>query len=161
MQWYALYVKSRAEKKVADRLDQQGFEAFCPLKTEVRQWSDRKKKVQVPYFPSYVFVKTTEKSRLEVQKTTGVVGFVYWLRQPAVISEKEMQAVQAFFNDYAAEPIAITHYEAGQQLRVKHGVFEGKSGVVLRQQKNRICLQLEQLNCSLSVELSKAQVEAV
>ncbi|WP_121667591.1 UpxY family transcription antiterminator [Mesonia aquimarina] len=161
MQWYAVYVKSRAEKKVNDRLDQQGFEAYCPLKTEVRQWSDRKKKVQVPYFSSYVFVKTTAKNRLEVLKTPGVVAFVYWLQQPAVISEKEMQSVQAFFNDYAAETIAITHYEPGQQLRVKHGVFEGKNGVVIRQQKNRVCLQLEQLNCSLSVELSKAQVEAV
>ena len=44
--WYALYVKSRSEKKVLTQLEEQGFEAFLPLVTHVKQWSDRKKKVE-------------------------------------------------------------------------------------------------------------------
>ena len=48
MPWYALYTQPRQEKKVVSRLEQLGIEVYCPLLIQVRQWSDRKKKVEVP-----------------------------------------------------------------------------------------------------------------
>ena len=56
MPWYVIYTKPKNEKKVAERLQQIEIEVFCPLVTVVKQWSDRKKKIQIPLFNSYVFV---------------------------------------------------------------------------------------------------------
>ena len=50
LHWYALYVKSRSEKKVLSQLEDMGLEAFLPLVTRIKQWSDRKKKVEEPLF---------------------------------------------------------------------------------------------------------------
>ena len=54
--WLVIYTKPRSEKKVSQRLKEMGIMIFCPTVTTVRQWSDRKKKVEVPLFNSYVFV---------------------------------------------------------------------------------------------------------
>ncbi len=52
--WHALYVRSRSEKKVLSQLEEMGIEAYLPLVTKVKQWSDRRKKIQEPLFKSYV-----------------------------------------------------------------------------------------------------------
>ena len=57
--WFAVYVKSRCEKKVSQQLDDMGIESFLPLITRIKQWSDRKKKVEEPLFRSYIFVNIT------------------------------------------------------------------------------------------------------
>ena len=84
--WYAIYTKSRSEKKVATRLQEMGISVYCPTQTVLRQWSDRKKKVTEPVFRSYVFVQfKDEAERLAILQTYGVVAFVRYLKQIAVI----------------------------------------------------------------------------
>ena len=58
--WYAIYVKSRHEKVIFSELQKKGIESSLPLMTTIRQWSDRKKKVEVPLFRSYLFVKIVQ-----------------------------------------------------------------------------------------------------
>ena len=60
LQWFALYTRPKAEKKVEERLSLAGFDSFLPLQTVIKQWSDRKKKVEIPLINSYVFVKTNK-----------------------------------------------------------------------------------------------------
>ena len=55
--WHVIYTAPRAEKKVNERLESQGVETYLPLQKTLRQWSDRKKKVSIPLFNSYVFVR--------------------------------------------------------------------------------------------------------
>ena len=66
MPWYVVYTKSKQEKKVAEGLKKLGIEAYCPLVTVMKQWSDRKKKVEVPLINSYVFVNIDERQRDDV-----------------------------------------------------------------------------------------------
>lgn len=161
MNWLVLYVNSRAEQKVAERLSSKGFEVFCPLQTEVRQWSDRKKKVKTPYFRSYVFVRFDPKNRIEVLQTPGVVGFLYWLGKPAVIREKEMQEVMRFFDEHASTEIMCETFEPGQNVLVKEGPLQQQKGVVLRQSKQKVVLQIQQLGISLTAEVPKDKVVSV
>ena len=161
MHWNVLYVNSRAEGKVAERLENKGFEVFCPMETTLRQWSDRKKKVKVPYFRSYVFVRLALKKRLEVLQTPGVVGFVYWLHKPALIREKEMQVVMDFFQNQEGKKIQSQSFEPGQALLIKKGPLKEKQGVVLRQTKNKVVLQIQQLGISLSAEVPKNTVAVI
>jgi hypothetical protein len=51
----------------------------------LRQWSDRKKKVQIPMFPSYIFAHTNESERYQLLMDPGVLNFVFWLGKPAIV----------------------------------------------------------------------------
>ncbi|HET8810412.1 MAG TPA: UpxY family transcription antiterminator [Flavobacteriaceae bacterium] len=161
MNWFVLYVNSRAEQKVSERLSLKGLEVFCPLQTEVRQWSDRKKKVKTPYFRSYVFARFDTKNRTKVLQTPGVVGFLYWLGKPAVIRDDEMQEVMHFFDEHASTEIVCESFEPGQNVLVKEGPLQQQKGVVLRQSKLKVVLQIQQLGISLTAEVPKDKVVSV
>lgn len=141
--WYVIYVKSRAEKKVAKRLEEQGIEIFFPLKTEIRQWSDRKKKVIVPFFSTYIFVKINYKTeRLAILQTVGVVQFLFWLRKPALIRKEEMQEVITFFQNYEKKNIQQEKIKLGERYRVEKGPFVGKVGKAKENSGNRVVLEI-------------------
>lgn len=161
MKWRVLYVNSRAEKKVADRLRKKGFEVFCPLKTTIRQWSDRKKKVKIPYFPSYVFVRYDDQDRLSVVTTPGVVGLVYYLRRPAVIRDKEMEEIIQFFDDHSSTKIQCASFKPGDRLQIARGVMKEKEGIVIRQTKYKVILYIEELGMSVTAEVPKSAVVPV
>ena len=91
--WLAVYTRPRWEKKVNQLLSEKGVESYCPLNKVRRRWSDRMKIVEEPLFKSYVFVKVNDEDRSVVRMTAGVINFVYWEGKPAVIKEKEINAM--------------------------------------------------------------------
>jgi transcription antitermination factor NusG len=157
--WHAFYVKSRNEKKVTERLELKGFEVYTPLQTVLKQWSDRKKKVQEPLFKSYVFVRFKETDKLLALQTPGVVGIVRWLGKPAIIRDEEIKAIKDFLAGYKDVKVENLHFKEGETLRVKTGQLAQEHGVVIRQSKHKVILQLEKLGMSLTAEVPKSQVE--
>ena len=129
LNWYALYTKPRKEQKVAQQLEQLGFTIYLPLKTEVRQWSDRKKKVVTPLFTSYVFIQIEEARRAEVFIIDGVLNYVFWLRKPAVIRNAEMQMMRTEIEKPNTE-VLIATLQPGEQVQLKEGVFKGQEATV-------------------------------
>lgn len=156
MLWFVLYVSSRSEKKVAQRLADKDIEVFCPIKIEKRQWSDRVKKVEVPYFQSYVFAKFCSKQVNYVLETPGVVRRLYWLQKPAIIPEEEMQEVIDFFDTYS--DIKKVNYTKGEQVEITKGMFKDKNGVVLRNNKHQVVLNIPALGCGFKVTLNKSNI---
>ena len=106
--WYAVYTRPRWEKKVADLLVKKHIESYCPLNKIVRQWADRKKLVLEPLFTSYVFVHTTPQEQLAIKQTDGILNFVYWLGQPAVIRDEEIDAVVKYGKDAAGKRLELS-----------------------------------------------------
>jgi len=148
--WLVLYTKPRTEKKLSERLERQGFQVYCPLKTVLRQWSDRKKKVQVPIFPSYVFVKPeNEAERQKILFDPQAVNYVYWLGKPAVVSEKEMTEVQTFLQNGLTEGLDIDCVQIGQDIEIDAGVFKGQTGVVKSVTSSKLVLELTQIGVQL------------
>jgi transcription antitermination factor NusG len=90
--WYVVYTKPKWEKKVAEQLTKMGIEC-CPLITQVRQWSDRKKKVVVPAFNSYV-VQVADSDRSLVFQSVGSSLFV-WLGKPAIVRDEEIGTIKS------------------------------------------------------------------
>jgi transcriptional antiterminator RfaH len=90
MNWWVLYTNPRAEMKVAQQLERIGVEAYCPVRMEIRQRSDRKKKIWVPLLPSMVLVNIDEQEKNKVFDVHGVVRYLYWLGQPAKVSMDEV-----------------------------------------------------------------------
>lgn len=150
MAWYALYTNPRQEKKVAARLQQIGIEVYCPLIIQVRQWSDRKKKVEVPLLPSYVFVKLEPKDRDRVFQVSGVVRYLYWLGQPALIQDEEILLMQNWLQGTITS-FEVTSIQLGDYYEIPSGPFVGKKGIVVKISNNQITLVLEQLGIIISL----------
>src|SRR5690242_12899225 len=102
MSWYVLYTKPRNEKKVAELLKQKGVDVFCPIKEEIRQWSDRKKKILEPVFKSYIFVRLSnyKENSIGVLTTPGAIRFLWWTGKPGVVRADEIQAIKDFLENY-------------------------------------------------------------
>ena len=90
MPWLVLYTNPRAEMKVAQRLEKIGVEAYCPARMEMRQRSDRKKKIWVPLLSSMVLVNIEEREKNKVFDVHGVMRYLFWLGQPAKVSVDEV-----------------------------------------------------------------------
>ncbi|MBK6267006.1 UpxY family transcription antiterminator [Marivirga sp. S37H4] len=158
--WFAIYTKSRTEKKVAERLSEKGVEVYCPTQTVLRQWTDRKKKVNVAVFSSYVFVKfKNDTERLSILQTPGVVSFVRHLGKDAKIRPKEIEAIKKLlgeFEDVSVEPII-----PGDTVQIEHGGMKGQEGLVRNIQGNKVIIYIESLGLSLTAEVSKAKVKKI
>ncbi|HXB07450.1 MAG TPA: UpxY family transcription antiterminator [Puia sp.] len=159
--WYTLYTKPRWEKKVADVLSSKNIENYCPVNRVYRQWSDRKKMVNVPLFTGYVFVKTDEKSHLAVRSTTGVINFVYWLTKPAVIREEEIALIKKFLNEFENVQLERVAIENNDTVRVTGGVLTGLEGMVLSASRNAVKVLLPSLGFMMVAELSRSHVELI
>lgn len=153
--WYVIYTKPRNEKKVAERLSISGFETYCPLVKTLKVWSDRKKKVSMPMFPSYVFIRITEKERYEVLKDPGVMNFVFWLGKPAVVRDIEIEAIREIAEYSEDVEVSRLQLEKGQLLKISDGPFKGLTGKVTDISKNIVMVYIEQLGFQIQFKYSK------
>jgi transcriptional antiterminator RfaH len=148
MPWYALYTESRQEKKVAERLAKLDINVYCPLVIQERQWSDRKKKVEVPLLPSYVFVNLESKDRELVFQVSGVVRYLYWLGQPAIIRDAEIDILQHWLQDKLTT-FEVVGLQPGSLYEIPSGPFIGQKGVVDKVDKSQIILILQELGVKI------------
>lgn len=152
MNWYVLYTKPKWEKKVAEKLQQIGITAYCPVITKVQQWSDRKKKVVTPLFPSYVFVQIEERDRNAVFAVSGVVRYLFWLGKPAIVRMQEIQDIQQWLAAPAVFDVSLETWQPGDRIVLEQGVFKDQSAIVQEVKDKSYVLVLEALGCLLRVE---------
>ena len=156
MEWYVLYTKPRWERKIAEELEEIGLESYCPVTTEVRQWSDRKKKVTSPLFKSYVFVHIRNRDRERVFQVPGVLRYLYWLGKPAVVHEKEVNTIKDWLNRDGIEDVEVSHLSPGDRLTIANGSFKGKEAIIQDIGKKRMRLILRSLDLVVNVKISDA-----
>jgi len=160
LSWYALYTRPRFEKKVADRLENAGYEVWLPMQTVVRQWSDRKKKIQVPLFSSYVFIHTEQSDLYQAVQTDGVARTVHFNGAPAVIRDEQIELIRKILIGPDAFEVGDRNYEKGDPVEVVHGPLKGSKGRWVNWRgKKRVCLELEQLHQVILVEVPAAYIE--
>lgn len=148
MKWLVLYTKPHLELKVAQQLIALGITAYCPTYKLVKQYSDRKKKVEKPLLRSYVFVQLEEKDRARVFGVPGVVRYLFWLGKPAVVLEKEITLMQNNLNG-VYDSITINKLELGAAYTIPQGPFKGQEGKVVSLDKNNIKLELPSLGVTV------------
>ncbi|HET7211956.1 MAG TPA: UpxY family transcription antiterminator [Terriglobia bacterium] len=159
--WFALYVRHRHEKSVAQAVSGKGLEVFLPVYKTAHRWKDRMKDLVLPLFPNYVFVLSSADQRQFILSTPGIYDFVRLSGVPAPIPAREIEAVrQAVSHGLNAEPHPFL--KSGDRVRVKSGPLGGLEGVLVRK-KNfyRLVLSVELLVKSISVEVDVADVERV
>ena len=149
MNWYAIYTKSRCEKKVHTTLLQKGIESYCPTTIVKKQWTDRVKKIKQPLFTSYLFVKITIDQQQQIRETAGVVNFVYWLGKPAQIKAVEIEAIKNFVEKNEIIFVEKFSYTAGQFIDIEEVVFKGQKAIINKIFKNKVELILPALQLKL------------
>ena len=155
--WYTAYTKPRSEKAVAAQLQKLGIEHYLPLTTEYRQWSDRKKKVEVPLFNSYIFIHADALSYYTALNIPGIVRFIHFGGQAAVMSEKSMNEMQQIVTSgYAVSEHTETFHE-GEEIMIMSGPLKGFEGIMLRNKgQTSVIIQVEGLMQTIKVEVPAA-----
>jgi len=148
--WYAIYTASRNEKKVFDRLEKEGISAFLPLIKKQRQWSDRKKWVEMPLFSSYLFVKITPAEYQKVLRVPGVVKYISFESKAVSIPEKQIETIKAMLlSGYELES-TNEKFESGDKIRISAGPLIGLEGVFINYRGTRkVMIRIEQIGQSI------------
>ena len=158
--WYALYTKSRAEKKVAENLNKLGIINYLPLKRELKQWSDRKKWVEVPAISSYIFIKITADQYRTVYEASGVVAYVSYKGTALSIPEYQIIAMQRTIENKIDFDIEARNIKKGEEITVTSGPLTGIKGVVQTVQgTKKLYLNISNIGYTLVIDLDKATVE--
>ena len=154
MPWYVLYTKPRNEKKTAQLLEEKGIQVYCPVQEVIKQWSDRKKKVQEPVFRSYVFVylEDYEKEQVKALETPGAVRFLWWLKKPGTVREEEIEAIKSFLNNYKGAYVSVSLSE-GDSVSITEGPLKEQTGTVIKIKGNKAMLQVRSLGWNIIAEL--------
>jgi transcription antitermination factor NusG len=159
--WYAIHTVSRHEKRVAQQLQESGVLTFLPLMQQIRQWSDRRAKVEVPLFSCYAFVRTAQTTpmRLKVLQTPGVLGFVGSERVGTPIPNAEIENLQTAIREKI--PLAVHPYvTAGKRVRIRGGSLDGVEGILVGQAGNKsLVVSVDLLQRSVSIQVEGYDVE--
>ena len=153
--WYAIYVRSRTEKKVAAGLEEAGIEHFLLLQRTLRRWSDRKKLVDLPLIPGYCFVNIPENHILYVLQIQNVVAVVKFNGKPAVIPEMQIEFLKRMLNqNEVAYRLAGEVPKPGQKVEIIAGPFIGLFAEMQKvKHKSKIFLRLEHLMNAFILEI--------
>lgn len=152
--WFVLYSKPRWEKKLDTALIRKGVESWCPVKKVEKQWSDRKKIIDEPLFRSYVFVRIAETEMTEILTTPGALQFVFYLRKPAIVKDREIEEIKNFLllEQTNIETVDSSIFKTDTKVRIRKGVFMDSQGTVLRTGKKRVYVAIETLGTVMVVE---------
>jgi len=143
MSWNVIYTKSRAEKKVEERLKNIGIEAYCPVRTEVKSWSDRKKSILVPVLPSMVLVKIDKNKRNQVFDIPGVVRYMFWLKKHAIVRDSEVDSLKLLLETNNIAEQNVSSYSIGDEIKISS--LEDQLGIIKKISKNQVWVVLKQL----------------
>ena len=159
--WYALYTRHQHEKAVHRVLTGKGYEALLPLYTAAHQWKDRVKRVSLPLFPCYVFVRGPIGHWLPVLTTPGVHTVVGFGGRPASIATWEIEAIQRVIES-AVKVEPHPFLKSGSRVVVTAGPLRGLEGILLRKKNwSKLLLSIEMLQRSVAAEVDVAFVKPV
>ena len=154
MDWHVLYVKSQHEKKINKSLIESGFESFLPTTTVVRQWSDRKKKIIKPLFPSYIFIRISSKQDFyNALKIKGIYNYIRFGSRYATLKNDEIEKIKYFLNLDGITEINTTLSvpKKGELMRINYGSLYGLDCEVLKtNNKNKVFVRIDSLGRNIT-----------
>ncbi len=159
LRWYAAYTYPRHEKQVSAQIGGRSVESFLPLYRSARRWKDRRKEIDLPLFPGYVFVHMALAERLKVLTVPGIVHIVSSRGQPAPLDETEIEGLRhRRLAGVCLEP--HPYLSVGERVRVCSGPVAGLEGILVRRKdKFRVVLSIEMIMRSVAVEVDEADIE--
>lgn len=160
--WFVIYTRYNAEKKLHKVLNDAGYEVFLPLYTTIRQWSDRKKKVEIPLINSVVFVRSTRADLNSLYNFTQVNGILKEQGQPGVVRDQEIQNLQIICSEWNGDIIETNEDQSlasGDPIEVMRGPFCGVFGELVNHNgKHRVVVRLRSMQVEFVINIPKNTV---
>ncbi|MFP4556187.1 MAG: UpxY family transcription antiterminator [Bacteroidales bacterium] len=154
--WFAAYTTPRSEKKVYERLKSEGVVVYLPIHKTLRKWSDRKKWVEVPLLPSYIFVKITEREQHAVLNTAGLIRFVKFEGKPAPIPEEQINTIKLLLGQKLDIELLEENLKPGDKVEIILGSMLGFKGELIKHKgKNKALIKIDHISHGLLVTLPK------
>ncbi|MBL6449328.1 UpxY family transcription antiterminator [Fulvivirga sp. 29W222] len=128
--WYVAYVRTRFENKVYERLRAKGIISYLPKKIELRQWHDRKKKIETPVFPSYLFISLNgAEDLIKLYNVPGFIRLITTDGEPDTLSAEQVELIKKL----ARRDFAVSHksFIIGEAVTVTSGLLKGVKGVLV------------------------------
>jgi len=159
-QWFAVYTRPQAEKKIAREFENSEIDYFLPLYKTLRVWSDRKKKVEVPLIRSYIFVKAIERQFYYIIQTPGVVNIVKFSGRPVPVPEWQLENLRILMTGNIPVQCESLNYKKGEQVVITFGPLKGLRGSI-RQIKGRhkLIISVDALKYSLLIDLDPCMIQ--
>ena len=156
--WFAAYTSPRHEKRVVLHMEGHGMHCFLPLYKSVRRWKDRRKQLELPLFPGYVFVRMAIRDRAQVVRLPGVVHLVSFSGQPVALPDAEIEALrQGLAGNVCVQPHPFL--KVGRRVRVHSGPMAGTEGILVRKKdKFRVVLSIELIQRSVAMEVDETDI---
>jgi transcription antitermination factor NusG len=158
---FVLYTKPRHEKKLAERLQSEGWTVYCPLKKTTKQWSDRKKVVEEALFPSFIFLQCQEQDRDKVFVHASAVRYLYWLRKPALVRSEEIESIRYWMGEVNHTSITVESIPVGSKVRLGAGPLMGQAGKVKEHRGDQVIIVLDQLGIQVRVKARETPLMTV
>ena len=153
--WFVVYTRPQQELKVAEQLSAMGITNYCPTITLLKQYSDRKKKVNKPLLSSYVMVELEENQRNKVFSCSGIVRYLFYLGRPAVVPTFEINLMQNHLNGVYNDS-KVTTLSIGDSYTITQGPFSGNCGKVVEINKTKVKLELPSLGMRITLKKQAA-----
>jgi transcription antitermination factor NusG len=157
--WFAVWTKSRHERRVFDQLQERHLDSFLPTVARWSRWKDRKKRIDWPLFPGYCFVHIDPTGSLPVLKCSGVVSLVSCDGRPAAIPDLQIQAIRTLLStDLSFDPCPLIR--VGQMVEVASGPLRGVVGRLIRKGTHaRLVLSVNLIGQGVSVQVDACDVK--
>lgn len=158
--WYALYTLPKKEKFIKRILDDKNVETFLPTHKVVRQWSDRRKEVELPLFFNYLFVKIRKCDKCRVLDVPGVVNIVGNKMESYVVPDNEIDGIKNILH-YKDLEVKPGGYMPGDELIILSGPFAGLKGVVTKSSgMSRVAVFISCINRSVILTMDSSLIQA-
>lgn len=151
--WLAAYTRPRCEVKVKQYCDRWRIEAFLPTHRSWRQWSDRRVSLQLPLFPSYVFVRPAAPQRLLALQAPGALWYVRDSQGPVAVAADELQAVARLLAS-GLEYDPLPGVASGDEVEISRGPLQGCRGRLLRKDGGSVVLVVTAIGGAVRVKLT-------
>jgi len=162
-EWYALYTRSRFEKKMLSELTGRSIEVFLPMREILSRWKDRKKRIWVPLFPGYIFVNhvDTPENRFRVLNIPGAVRFISMEGHADPIPEQQILYIRTLLeSSIAVDP--YPYLQVGTRVEVSAGPLKGIHGILVEKRgKFRFVIQVDLIRQAVSVEIDASDVRPI
>ena len=160
--WFALYTKSRSEKKVNQELISKSIECYLPLEKKLKLWSDRKKWVEEPFIRSYIFVKTEEHELQNALNTIGVVSVIKFGGIPAKVLEEHINLIKSILATNEDFELSTESFEPGEKVEVESGSLKGLSGELVHHlNKYKVLVRIDSINQNILIKINPSHLKKV
>ena len=160
--WYALYVKSRAEKKVAAEFEALQIEYYLPLQKVLKQWSDRKKWVEEPLFRSYIFVHIGQDEYYKVLNVPGTVKYISFEGKAVPVPENQIEAIRYYLDEKDPEKTENVKWEKGLKVEVITGSLTGLTGELVEVKgKHKVIIEIEAVGSAIMLQIPRRKLRVM